>query len=123
TLQGFWGRNAAYASVAGVYAKQSDVTPGYSRSFIPTLIVGYEHQMAGRTNFVVQVYASPSVYTRNDTDLDSLLETKYQTSVGVRYRAGGSLWTFALTENLKSFNNTPDFGFQLGWAYSPALER
>jgi hypothetical protein len=28
-----------------------------------------------------------------------------------------------VTENLKSFNNTPDFGFQLGWAYSPALPR
>jgi hypothetical protein len=41
----------------------------------------------------------------------------------VRYRSGESLWTFALTENLKTFNNTPDFGFQLGWAYSPAPKR
>jgi len=125
TLQGFWGRHAGYASVAGVYAKasDSDITPGYSRTFIPTLIVGYEYQMTARTNLVVQGYVSPSVYTRNDTDLDSLLALKYQTSLGVRYRSGDSLWTFALTENLKTFNNTPDFGFQLGWAYSPALKR
>jgi hypothetical protein len=71
----------------------------------------------------VQGYVSPSVYTHNDTDLDALLALKYQTSFGVRYRSGESLWTFALTENLKTFNNTPDFGFQLGWAYSPAPKR
>jgi len=123
TLQGFSGRHAAYASLAGVYAKESDLTPGYSRQFIPTGIVGYEYQMTGRANFVVQVYASPSVFTRNDTDLADLLAMKYQTSFGVRYRTGDSLLTFAVTENLKSFNNTPDFGFQLGWAYSPALAR
>src|SRR5262249_13680615 len=122
TLQGFRGRHAAYLSLAGVYAKETDITPGYSRTFVPTGILGYEYQWTSRLNFVVQGYVSPSVYTRNDTDLDSLLEVKYQTSFGVRYRSGESLWTFALTENLKSFNNTPDFGFQLGWAYSPALK-
>ena len=29
--------------------------------------------------------------------------------------------SFAITENLQNFNNTPDVGLQLGWAYSPAL--
>jgi hypothetical protein len=116
------GRHAVYASVAGVRAQPS-ADAGYSRRYIPTAILGYEYQMAGRTNFVVQTYASPSVYTQSDTDLKDLLATKYQTSFGVRYRNGQSLWTFALTENLKSFNNTPDFGFQVGWAYSPALAR
>lgn len=122
TLQGFYGRHAAYASVAEVLAQPS-ADAGYSRRYIPTVIVGYEYQMAGGTNFVVQGYASPSVYTQSDTDLESLLAIKYQTSFGVRWRNGQSLWTFALTENLKSFNNTPDFGFQIGWAYSPALKR
>jgi hypothetical protein len=122
TLQGFWGRHAAYASLAGVRAQPS-ADAGYSRLYIPTLILGYEYQTSGRTNLVVQTYASPSVYTRSDTDLQDLLAIKYQTSFGVRWRNGQSLWTFALTENLKSFNNTPDFGFQIGWAYSPALKR
>jgi hypothetical protein len=31
--------------------------------------------------------------------------------------------TFAVTENLVNFNNSPDIGFQLGWAYSPAFAR
>jgi len=41
----------------------------------------------------------------------------------VRYRIGASLLTFAVTENYRNFNNTPDFGFQIGWAYSPACAR
>jgi hypothetical protein len=32
-----------------------------------------------------------------------------------------ALFSFAVTENLQNFNNTPDIGFQLGWAYSEAL--
>jgi uncharacterized protein DUF3187 len=123
TLQGFRGRHAAYASLSAVYSKASDITPGYSRTFIPTGILGYEYQMTSRANLVVQGYVSPSVFTHNDTDLEDLLATKFQTSIGARYRVGASLLTFALTENLKSFNNTPDFGFQLGWVYSPLLAR
>ena len=123
TLQRFWARHAAYASVAGVYAKANDITPGYSRTFIPTAIVGYEYQMSGRWNLITQGYASSSVYTHNDTNLNDLLKTKYQASIGVRYRTGGSVISFAVTENLGTFNNTPDIGFQLGWAYSPAFVR
>jgi hypothetical protein len=56
-------------------------------------------------------------------NLSDLLKTKYQVSVGLRYRAGDSVLTFAITENLGTFNNAPDIGLQLGWAYSPALGR
>lgn len=28
-----------------------------------------------------------------------------------------------VTENFINTNNTPDIGFQIGWAYSPALAR
>jgi hypothetical protein len=123
SLQRFWERHALYASVAGVHTKATDVTPGYSREFIPTGILGYEYQWTSRTNLIVQGYASRSVFTRNDTDLDDLLKPKYLASVGVRYRFDGSVLTFAVTENLGDYNNTPDIGFQLGWAYSPALVR
>jgi len=33
------------------------------------------------------------------------------------------VWTFAITENMRNYNNTPDIGFQIGWAYSPAFMR
>jgi Protein of unknown function (DUF3187) len=119
TLQRFWDRHAAYASVSGVHSEASEITPGYSRTFIPTLILGYEYRWTDKVNLVAQGYASRSVFNHDDTDLPDLLKTKYQASVGVRYRVGASVLTFAVTENLGSFNNTPDFGFQIGWTSSP----
>jgi hypothetical protein len=38
----------------------------------------------------------------------------------MRHRRGANLFTFAVTENLQNVNNTPDIGFQFGWAYVPA---
>ena len=63
------------------------------------------------------------MYTREDTDLEGLLATKYQVSVGVRHRIDASVWSFAITENTVNINNTPDIGFQIGWTYSPAFRR
>jgi len=123
TLQRFWERHAAYASLSGVHTEAADITPGYSRTFIPTLIFGYEYRWTSRVNLVAQGYASRSVYNHDDTDLPDLLKTKYQASVGVRYRVGASVLTFAVTENLGAFNNTPDFGFQIGWTSTPAATR
>jgi hypothetical protein len=36
---------------------------------------------------------------------------------------GRGVLSFAFTENLQNFNNTPDVGLLLGWAYSPALAK
>src|SRR6267142_2829191 len=123
TLQRFWERHAAYLSLSGVHAEGGDITPGYSRTFIPTMILGYEYRWTSRVNLVAQGYASRSVFNHDDTDLPDLLKPKYQASVGVRYRTGASVLTFALTENLGTFNNTPDFGFQISWTSSPAPAR
>lgn len=123
TLQRFWRRHAAYSSLAAVYTEASAIVTAHRTQVVPTLILGYEYKATARTNLIAQTYASPSVFNRNDTDLDGLLKTKYQVSAGVRYRVGRSVLTFALTENFGSFNNTPDIGFQLGWAYSPAFAR
>jgi hypothetical protein len=88
---------------------------------VPTLIVGWERKLSPETHLVLQGYVSPSIYTRDDTELDELLDMKYQLSIGVYRRFGRGVLSFAFTENLQNFNNTPDVGLQLGWAYSPAL--
>ena len=62
------------------------------------------------------------MYSHEDTDLHELRDRKYQLSAGVYHRFGRSVISFAITENLQNFNNTPDVGLQFGWAYSPALE-
>ena len=59
------------------------------------------------------------LYRERQTDLDELLGEKYQLSIGVRHRYENMLFTFGITENLQNYNNTPDIGFQLGFACVP----
>jgi hypothetical protein len=121
TLQRFGDHHAWYVSGSGVYFDgRSSMTPT-DPQVIPTLIVGYERKLSPETHLILQAYASDSVYTRDDTDLNELLDVKYQLSIGVYRRIGRGVVSFAFTENLQNFNNTPDVGLQLGYAYSPAL--
>jgi hypothetical protein len=120
SLQRFGNSHAFHASLSGVYyAGTGGFVPSDSQ-VIPTLVLGYERQITARTNLILQGYVSPSVYEDDQTDLDELLDTKYQLTLGMRHRRGPNLFTFAVTENLQNVNNTPDIGFQLGWAYVPA---
>ncbi|HKU14966.1 MAG TPA: DUF3187 family protein [Steroidobacteraceae bacterium] len=121
TLQKFAGHHAWYAAGSAVYyAGSPNFAPNDSK-IIPTLVVGYERQLTANTHAILQGYASPSVYSHRDTDLDDLLATKYQLSLGVYHRIGAGLISFAVTENLQNLNNTPDIGFQLGFAFGRAL--
>jgi uncharacterized protein DUF3187 len=123
TLQRFAGRHAAYVSAAAVRTRGSVLTASDRTQIVPTYIFGYEYSVSRKTNIVAQYYVSPSVFTHEDTDLEGLLKTKYQISIGLRHRVDASVWTFAITENMRNFDNTPDIGFQIGWAYSPAFMR
>ena len=42
-----------------------------------------------------------------------------QLSIGLQSRGTNVLWSFAITENISNFSNTPDVGVQLGIAYMP----
>ena len=123
TLQRFAGRHAAYLSVAAVRTTGSVLTSNDRTQIVPTYIFGYEYSHSQKTNIVAQFYVSPSPFRHEDTDLPGLLSTKYQISLGLRHRSYASVWTFAITENVRNFDNTPDIGFQIGWAYSPAFMR
>ena len=121
TFQNFGQRHAWYIAGSAVYyAGSPNFAPNDSK-VIPTLVVGYERHLAQNTHLILQGYASPSVYSHEDTDLDELLATKYQASLGFYHRIGAGLISFAVTENLQNLNNTPDIGFQLGFALTPAL--
>jgi len=119
SLQRRDGQHAWYANAAAVYYAGASFPAPQDSQVVPTLILGYEYAATGNTNFNVQVYISESVYRHRQTDLDELLGEKYQVSVGVRHRHENMLFTFGITENLQNFNNTPDIGFQLGFAYVP----
>jgi ABC-type amino acid transport substrate-binding protein len=123
TLQRFSDQQAVYLNAAAVYYSGTKGLAATDSQIVPTIVLGYERRIGQRTNAILQAYASPSTYSRDETDLDELLGMKYQLSLGVHHRRGGQLWSFAITENLQNINNTPDIGFQLGWAYVPGLLR
>lgn len=119
SFQRFSDHHAWYVDVAAVkYAGAGPPVPQESR-LVPTVILGYERRLTDQTNLNLQAYASESVYTHETTDLDELLERKYQLSLGLRHRFRNALLSFAVTENIQNFNNTPDIGFHLGIAYAP----
>jgi hypothetical protein len=114
-------RNALHMDFAAVYYAGQDVPSPQDAQVVPTIVVGWERQMTARTNVNLQGYASKSVYRREQTELDELLSDKFQLSLGVRHRFDCCVVSFAATENLQNLNNTPDVGFQLGFAWVPKL--
>jgi hypothetical protein len=121
TFQRFSDHHAWYASVSGVYYDGTHSITPTPAQVVPTLVLGYERRLTPNTHLLLQAYASPSIYSHEETDLDELLIDKYQLSVGIYHRMGGGLLSFGITENLQNINNTPDIGFQLGWRFSPAI--
>jgi hypothetical protein len=114
-------RNALHMDFAAVYYAGESVPSPHDAQIVPTLVVGWERQMTERTNFNLQGYASKSVYRHAQTDLKELLSDKYQFSLGFRHRFDCCVVSFAGTENLQNLNNTPDVGFQMGFAWVPKL--
>lgn len=119
SVQRFSTHHALYLDAAAVYYAGSVEPAPHESQVIPTLIFGYERKLTANTNLNLQGYISTSVYSRETTDLDELLSEKYQLSIGIRHRMEQFLLSFGVTENLQNVNNTPDIGFQFGFAYIP----
>lgn len=120
TLQrrlGNTGRHAVYLSGSAVYYSGGPEIPGDGAQVIPTLIGGYSYGLTRSTSLILQGYASRSVI--QDSSVDELTDDKYQLSIGVQSRTRNLLWSFAITENITNFENTPDIGGQLGISYMP----
>ena len=115
-------RNALHVDFSAVYYAGESMPAAQEKQVIPTVVIGWERQMSARTNMNLQGYASKSVYRPAQTDLDELLSDKFQMSLGVRHRFDCCVASFAITENLQNFNNTPDIGFQMGFAWVPRLK-
>jgi hypothetical protein len=123
SLQRFGNHHAIYVDLAGVYYDGAAEPAPQDSQVVPTLVFGYERMLTARTNLNIQGYVSKSVYSRDQTDLDELLGTKYQYSIGFRHRFDSVLFSFGFTENLQNVNNTPDVGVQMGIAWIPHRAR
>jgi hypothetical protein len=116
-------RNALHVDFAAVYYAGEEAPSRQDAQVVPTIVVGWERQMSARTNLNLQGYASKSVYRHAQTDLKELLADKFQLSLGFRHRFDCCVVSFAATENLQNLNNTPDVGFQMGFAWVPNLKK
>src|SRR5262249_22573930 len=119
SLQRLGHRQAFYIDAAAVYYSGTREPARQDTQVIPTLVLGYELALTARTNVNIQGYMSKSVYSHAQTDLEDLLATKYQYSIGLRHRVAAWVISFGFTENVQNLNNTPDVGFQFGAAYIP----
>lgn len=123
TLQrrfGETGRHSMYLAGSAVYYAGGPEVPADETQIIPTLIIGYSFGLSQRTSVILQGYASRSVI--QNTDIEELTEEKYQLSLGLQSRRRNVLWSFAITENISNFGNTPDVGIQIGIAYMPTAK-
>lgn len=107
----------------GVYLSASYVHFGGSKDFgasvnrnIPSITLAWETRVGHSTSAILQATAARSVFA-GDTDPE-LSANQYQVSAGVRHVSGAMHYTFAITENLVNFNNTPDIGFHIGLGVS-----
>jgi hypothetical protein len=119
SLQRHGLHHAFYLDVAGVYYAGASDPAEHEGQVVPTVVIGYEYKLSDRTHVNIQGYVSKSVYSHAQTDLEELLGTKYQYSIGFRHRMENWLVTFGVTENVQNVNNTPDIGFQMGLAFIP----
>lgn len=120
TLQrrlGASARHAVYLNGSLVRYADGPEVPGNQTQWIPTLIAGYSFGLDRRTSLILQGYASRSVV--QDSNLPELTDNKFQISAGIQSRRSNVLWSFAVTENVSNFENTPDIGLQVGIAYMP----
>jgi len=112
SLQRFFGKQALYLSLSEVYFSGFDPStidpPPAVRHWITTTVLAYERHFVGPLNGIFQLYRSPS--TVADTDLDDVTADKYQLSGGLQWHRRGWVYRFAVTENLRNFENTPDVG-------------
>lgn len=123
TLQrrlGVTGRHSLYLAGSAVSYTGAPEVPADETQIIPTIIFGYSYGLTQRTSVILQGYASRSVI--QNTQIEELTEDKYQMSLGLQSRGKNILWSFAVTENLSNFGNTPDIGAQLGVAYMPKAQ-
>lgn len=116
SLQRTWDRHGLYFSFNHVLFRGSDDFGNAVHRQIPGLTAAWETRLGDATTGIVQVSAARSVF-RSGTDPE-LSAHQYQVSAGLRHRRGNVYYTFALTENVINFQNTPDIGFHFGMAFA-----
>jgi Protein of unknown function (DUF3187) len=116
SLQGKFRRQAVYLTSSFVSTDGRVLGIELERRVVPTLAAAYELAITEHTNFIGQLHASQS--TVRESTIDLIKADKYQASLGLRSRRGPLIYGLAVTENIKNFDNTPDIGVTLTFAWT-----
>jgi hypothetical protein len=113
-VQRLWKGSGLYLS--GSYVWLGDFNfANFSPADVPSATLAYSHRLNTGFTWVLQGLVSRSIYAgKTSSELSSI---EYQVSAGLRYRHGPALFSFALTENVANFQNTPDIGFHLSTCF------
>jgi hypothetical protein len=74
--------------------------------------LAYEHSLGSKTSVVAQLALAQSPF--GGLSLDWLRPPSTLLTVGLKRRVGQPVLYLGVTENLRSFNNSPDFGVHVG---------
>lgn len=109
-------RNAFYADANFVRVGNGRVFQEFRLTNSPTALLAWERKAGPRTWTVVQTtWSRETLKPRTNTPLD---EDRIQISGGLRRSVGrNAVATFAITENVVHFKNTPDLGVHLSLAW------
>jgi hypothetical protein len=113
-----FGRQGVYLDVSVVHLGGPSPDPRADRRSVPAYVVAYELGVTRRTSAIVQVYVSPSVFSRSG--VPGLTQSKNEILAGVRSQRGPLVWSFSFSENFIHLENTPDVGAQLGVSWKLA---
>lgn len=116
-LHGKFDRQGVYLSTSFVSTDGRVFGVLVPRHVVPSVTASYEVAIAKGTSMVVQLYAGES--SGRGTAIPELSAPKYEASLGLRSRRGRTIYSFAVTENIKNFQNTPDIAVSLGMAWVP----
>jgi len=106
-------RHAAYLSAAAVRTQGSVLTGNDRTQIVPTYIFGYEYSYSEKTNIVAQYYVKPErVHARGQPICPGCSRQVSDIARPAPSRRA-SVWTFAITENMRNFEQHARHRFQI----------
>jgi len=113
-LSKLFNRNSVHLNLGWVVPGKWRLVPNLGLSPAYSAMLGYERLLGEKTAVVIQTLINTSLFRK--ATRSPLARTSYEVTAGVRFeRPQGLRWTLSLTENYAYFDNSPDFGLQLGF--------
>jgi len=113
-----WRRNALILNIGIVFPGEFEETR-YGMAFdpptMPSLNVSWLHRFKKwpNTRFFLQMLTAEHVYSRQTNT--GISDPEFQITAGMKWATRAGVWGVGLTENIFSYDNTPDIAVHLSW--------